>query len=137
MTDNEEPTIEVMLSIYSGRPNPMWTIRERRAEELSNLLEISGKPLGDAVERPGLGYRGFIVTNRGRLAGVPYRLHVYGGSIAVFDAPAERGGRPVTPRYYRDAHGLESWLLAQADEHGHAREIAAMGGPSLPGLKRG
>jgi hypothetical protein len=49
--------IEVELDVFSGRPNPRWTLDPLSSVELSRLL--SGRSGDAAPER--LGYRGFLV----------------------------------------------------------------------------
>ena len=50
----------VMLSIFSGRPNPTWTLSAKNAEQL--VTKINKLPKSDAAFSPdGLGYTGFQI----------------------------------------------------------------------------
>ncbi len=50
----------VMLSIFSGRPNPTWTLSAKNAEQL--VTKINKLPKSDSASSPdGLGYTGFQV----------------------------------------------------------------------------
>jgi hypothetical protein len=132
MPNDQENTIEVMLNLYSGRPNPTWMLSKRQIEELHRLIEASNQEcheLGSAP--PGLGYTGFVLTNRHQLGGIPYRLKVYGGMLAMtaeFSTGKEDKKRDE-PIFYTDTQGLESWLLEQAREHGYTEAIEKMAGP--------
>jgi hypothetical protein len=121
-----------MLDLYSGRPNPTWTLTEHQVKELRELLAASTRERREqAPSSRALGYTGFTLTNRGKLEGLPYRVKVYGGVLAVTaenpEPPAERP-RPV---YYADSHGLETWLLEQAKARGYGEAIEKMGGPKV------
>ena len=131
MTDHHETGIEVMLNVFSGRPNPIWIMGLGQVEELRHMLQANrDKPRESPAEQPILGYRGFTLTNRQRIVDLPYRMHVFGGATTVFDRPAEPEGKPPEARYYADdARQIERWLLADAAERGYAETIAAMGGP--------
>ena len=53
--------MHVEADLFSGRPNPGWTLDAREAEEFSRLFR--GLPEGGAGRQPfeGLGYRGMVV----------------------------------------------------------------------------
>jgi hypothetical protein len=157
MAKDQDDPIEVMLDIFSGRPNPTWTLSGRATEELRRLLDASrGERREEGPPSPYLGYTGFVVTNRGSVAGVPYRLRVYGGVLAVREQFPEETGqegkqgregkkpkgrarkvKPQTVVYYADTHRIESWLLEQAAGRGYAEAIEKMGGPRLRPAERG
>ena len=51
----------VMLDIFSGRPNPRWTISLAQEMEFGRL--VAAAPLDAITAQPEpLGYRGFVVT---------------------------------------------------------------------------
>jgi hypothetical protein len=93
---------EVELDIFSGRPNPSWTLS---GEETSQLLSLMGDlPETDApLSEGGLGYRGFVVSfkdSQGRIT----RVRIHGGTIA-----RSAGG---STEYFADKdRKLERWLL--------------------------
>jgi hypothetical protein len=77
----------VELDIFSGRPNPSWTVRREDQAKLVTLLrdDLMEKARSDAA--PPLGYRGFIVrftSDRGE-----NHIHVFDGLIE-FDKESYR-----------------------------------------------
>lgn len=71
----------VTLHIYSGRPNPRWTLSSDQAAALTAAL-ARGETGVQAAPRPprGLGYRGFTIqtATKGRL---PSRVHLHDRSL--------------------------------------------------------
>jgi hypothetical protein len=61
----------VELDVFSGRPNPRWELDEPAADELRRLLRRLTVAAATPPEPPGLGYRGFVVTDDGR----EFRVH--------------------------------------------------------------
>ena len=53
----------VELDIFSGRPNPRWQLDEQGAEALRELLSRLAATTDSPPEPPGLGYRGFLLTD--------------------------------------------------------------------------
>ena len=89
-------TADVELDIFSGRPNPTWTLTDAQTASLLEMVDGLAQTESDA--RSGnLGYRGMIV----RLRGAKVReIVVHAGVAAV------NGGR------YADAdRHVERWLL--------------------------
>ncbi|MDN8616460.1 hypothetical protein [Variovorax ginsengisoli] len=126
MSSAPDPNVEVMLDVFSGRPNPLWALSEPQIQELRALLAASLHARVDvAAEPPYLGYRGFVIFNRRKVEEIPRKVEVFGGMLLVDDEPS--GKRSV----YTDPFGLEAWLLEQARERGHAETIAQMGGPCV------
>ena len=80
---------EVTLDVFSGRPNPTWTLTAAQTGELRALLDA----LPDATCKSlalNLGYRGFVVElGQSPLLSNEYRLRVAGGQV--------RWGDPWTP----------------------------------------
>jgi len=95
--------IEVVLDIFSGRPNPTWPLAGNRAAEwLSRLEALPPATEADAAEPPGLGYRGFVVSW--------FSHPKCGGPARVFGGVVQCAGGA-----YRDeGRRLERWLLATA-----------------------
>ncbi len=77
---------EVELDVFSGRPNPVWSLSE---SEKSRLLELLSRlPSGEVRELPEpLGYRGFAVTLTHADARVT-EIRVYKGEVQVEAAGA-------------------------------------------------
>lgn len=64
------PRVEIELDVFSGRPNPSWTLDDDAAAELLARLGDAPRP-----PPPGhLGYRGFLVHR----SDVPSTVHVHG-----------------------------------------------------------
>lgn len=63
--------VHVELDVFSGRPNPRWTVDPAVGERLVLLLHslTSGveRPTRGDVDLPGLGYRGFVFQADGRV----------------------------------------------------------------------
>jgi hypothetical protein len=111
--------VEVTLDIFSGRPNPSWTLRPEDEKELARRLA----GLLPASELPGsddLGYRGFVVSNRAGEGGLPAEVRVFKGLVAT------KGEAGVSA--FHDTHGLEQWLVEQARQHGLEGLLATVPG---------
>jgi hypothetical protein len=108
---------EVELDIFSGRPNPRWTLDEREEAELIERMLDRTVPFVAPMDTDGyLGYRGFVVRASGAgaaklsAAGLPTTFRVRDGLGQSIDL------------------GAESWLLATgapATIPGHVVSAAA------------
>jgi hypothetical protein len=105
--------VEVQLDVFSGRPNPHWTLTAERAEEVGQLLRDL-EP-AERAEPPGLGYRGFLLTS------AEAKASVFGGVVGI-----TRGDDTA---HFKDVHGLEQHLLRQARDHGYGELLTAFGAP--------
>src|SRR5688500_12967848 len=88
---------EVELDIFSGRPNPRWTLEPaEEAELIQRLLDRSVPTAPVTISDGKLGYRGFVVRATGATAGtlashgLPTAFRVRDGLGASIDAQAER-----------------------------------------------
>jgi hypothetical protein len=98
--------MEIILDIFSGRPNPTWKLNEDETKEFVAKFK-SLKP-GDSEKRPfkGLGYRGFKVTGF-----QDYDL------LTVWKDVVE-GQRGEKTFHWRDGQkSLEKYLLKCAKDH--------------------
>jgi hypothetical protein len=59
---------EIELDIFSGRPNPRWTLDAAENREFLTRLLDRSVPMAPLTSRDGLGYRGFICTATGSTA---------------------------------------------------------------------
>ncbi len=101
--------VQVTLDIFSGRPNPQWALSETQIEELRRrLVDLKEE---EATTPPGLGYRGFLVTNAAQDRRLPEQVRSHNGVVTL----VRRG---VT-RSYADSNGIETWLIQQANERGY------------------
>ena len=90
------------------------------AEEAADFLSrISSLP---KTEKPsdgaGLGYRGFVISNSDKLAGLPSQIRVYKSVLTI----SEDG----TENYYEDVNGVERFLIQQARNHGYGDLVSGV-----------
>jgi hypothetical protein len=102
-TQTVEAIVQVELDIFSGRPNPHWTLNERDSQELLQRLQRlsptnAGEPSGN------LGYRGVILSNpEGAIAG--FEWIVCSDGLVV-------GYKGDSSQKFIDANrNLERWLV--------------------------
>jgi hypothetical protein len=102
----------VTLNIYSGRPNPTWTLSPESTREL--VEKVEALPATDTLPaRPdGLGYRGLTVN----LARPPMRIVVGGGSVA-------RTSGGATTNLADTNRAFERWLLDTGAKSGAASAV--------------
>jgi hypothetical protein len=101
--DSTAGPMEIEIDAFSGRPNPTWVESPERAaavsRALSSLVEAPARPEPDH-----LGYRGFIIRQRGLHA------RVYGGYVTVTTNGATRT--------FFDSAGLEAELITDGSDRG-------------------
>lgn len=110
---SNELKIEVMLDIFSGRPNPKWTLSNELVDELK--AKFVKLPKAEPATPPGLGYRGVIITNLSKDQRIPDQIKVYNSSLTIVES-----GRTS---YYEDVNNIEEWLLEQARKLGYGDVI--------------
>lgn len=110
MTFADADELLVELNIFSGRPNPRWTLAGEPLAEIVRRVRMGTTT--EANPPTHLGYRGFVLR-----AGDEQAI-VFGGTIHVRTADA------IEVR--RDDAGLEELLLAQARDHGYGDVIETM-----------
>lgn len=116
----QEQVVSVRLFLFSGRPDPEWSLDEAAVKELRNRTEkILGREVVDAPPPGGLGYRGLLVQNPGKVEGIPPEFVVFRGVLS----------EPLRPesRHWSDLAGIEGWLLAQARDKGYGETLDALG----------
>lgn len=95
--------IEVVLDIFSGRPNPIWVLSGDQGKQwLSYMEALQPASEGDGPEPAGLGYRGILVKG--------FKHTKCGESVRVFGGVVQCADR----KYLDDGRQLEKWLLATA-----------------------
>lgn len=115
------PDIRVRLRIFSGRPDPEWTLEPTAVEEAVRRARAAlGTQRVPAPPAENLGYRGFEIRG-GRAVGLPDDLVVFGGVIT--DRTEKVGA------HWIDSAGLEAVLLEEAQRRGFADVLEAGGAP--------
>jgi hypothetical protein len=106
---NRRTDMIIELDVFSGRPNPTWSLS---AEQIMELLEaFQDLPPADKLSQEiGLGYRGFLILNPDRAGGLAPHIRIYGSIVTMTDDHEQ---------FYRDVHGIEQRLLLQASQHGY------------------
>jgi len=99
----------VELDVFSGRPNPTWSLSAEQVKELIGLFQ-NLPPADQSAPETGLGYRGFLISNPDRAGGLAKHIRIYGGIVTMTDGHEQS---------YRDVHGIEHRLLLQASQHGY------------------
>jgi hypothetical protein len=113
-------SVAVRLLIFSGRPDPEWSVEGDALDALAERVRPAvGRERAYPPQPGGLGYRGFLVRNEDAIPELPSEFLVFHGAII------ERPG--AAARYWRDAAGLEEWLLDDARRRGHGEILAAAG----------
>jgi len=103
---NNLSRVEIMLNIFSGRPNPRWRLSDEQVNDLQARLRAL--PEAAPVVPPGLGYRGFIITNHGNDPRLPSRIEAFAPVLTIANAQGTS--------YYRDVNNVKGWLIDQARE---------------------
>lgn len=67
---------EIELDIFSGRPNPRWTLDAAEGKEFLTRLLDRAVPMAPISSSEGLGYRGFICTATGNTAATLHARHL-------------------------------------------------------------
>lgn len=97
--------LEVTLNIFSGRPNPEWSLEQDFAACcVSKLQTLTRRADGKTPLHPGLGYRGFIITAIDNSIKGP--VTVFAGTVETPDG--------IYEDHLRE---LEKWLLQTASPH--------------------
>jgi len=113
--EDTQSQVEVVLDIFSGRPNPSWNLSDKQVRELKERLV--GLLVTDRPSQPlGLGYRGVVVMNHAKDPKLPDQIRAYDSVLTVNEA-----GRQTA--YYKDVNRVEDWLLDQARAHGYGELI--------------
>jgi len=110
---NQKPTIETVLHIFSGRPDPRWVLSDAQVAELKAKLD--SLPPRKSKTPPGLGYRGVRVINVSKVPIIPERIIAYSGVLAITN-------NGMTS-YHEDVNNIEEILLKQAREKGYGEII--------------
>jgi len=109
----------VRLLIFSGRPDPEWTLDdEARDQLLGRVREALGKEESNPPPAASLGYRGFLVRTT-RPTAAPPEFTVFRGVLTV--------GAASRAAHWRDIANVEELLLTQARERGYGDALDLFG----------
>jgi hypothetical protein len=109
-TSESKDEMVVQIDLYSGRPNPRWSLDEAQSAEL--IRRLDAMPEVDKGEpAQGLGYRGVIVTMQDGASGRPVTIIVSAGIVLErFYNGTERRRRDL-------GRSLESWIINTGRSH--------------------
>jgi len=75
--------VEVILDVFSGRPNPRWVLSDAQTLELVRRIASLSRAQGAREPTPpDLGYRGFQLEAHD-VPELPGPVHVYGGFVRL------------------------------------------------------
>ncbi len=112
--------VQVEVDVYSGRPNPRWTLSGDASAEVMRRLRALAREDGRAAQPDGLGYRGMLVHVNPAPPDLCATIRVAAGfaccepsSTARDSGDASRSSASVCRRdVNRD---VERWLIASGD----------------------
>jgi hypothetical protein len=110
----EEKGITVRVLLFSGRPDPTYVLDDTQLIEKLKVDIAGAKRLDDygkqTVIPANIGYKGILVSNPEKWAGLPARFAVYNGAIELMDDQK---------RFLEDSGGaVEKLLLDEAIRKG-------------------
>jgi hypothetical protein len=113
--ENSQQGIRVMLSVYSGRPNPEWWVTSSTGgKEITAIIQelkaVADTSLFDYNRWNKLGYASFWIFPV-RMEKMPYAIHVWRDMAVIF--PTNQGDKPL---YAKNALKLYDILVAQAEK---------------------
>lgn len=95
--------MEIEVDIFSGRPNPRWTVTCEEAEEFLSLFQALPAASSAADIDDGLGYSGLIITEPGNRSRYD-EIRVAQGRVVARDDDQLR-------QFLDPGRKLEQWLL--------------------------
>jgi hypothetical protein len=104
--------LKVTLDVFSGRPNPTWTLTKEQTPLVLNNVSHIKTTTDDLQNYPEkiLGYRGFIVDEKTNKDLTSKKFEIYNGTIGAFFNDSSF--------FLKDKDfGLEKWLLQTAYNH--------------------
>ncbi len=119
-------SIQIEIDLFSGRPNPGWTLTDAEATELRDLLARASVTSFTPMQE-GLGYRGFLIHGMGS-GGMAGHVRVFQGLILREGSHADQA--------WRDEAGAESWLHRLAVVRGYGDLLADEESPTTHGDQR-
>src|SRR5437879_5933153 len=120
MMESQEQPVSVRLLVFSGRPDPEWSLDEMAAAGLTERVQKTVG--GESIHPPpagGLGYRGFLVNTKGQEPSLPAQFLIFHGVLVEQPGPQAA--------YWRDSGGVEEFLLTEARQRGFDKMLDALG----------
>ena len=107
----DAPDIEVTVDIFSGVPNPTWTVSGSEAATLASLIKaLPEVGAADASAGLNLGFRGFVLRGLA-FSGAPDQARVLGAELII-----SRGDTAGTGYTDKD-RAIYTMLRTMAQEH--------------------
>lgn len=104
MPVSEGGKMQVEVDVFSGRPNPEWTLTPSEVNELNQLVQALPTDTGEGTPKEGLGYRGLIVTKTDSRTEGYNKISISNGHVIVVDQ-----GR--SKRFADRNRSLERWVF--------------------------
>jgi hypothetical protein len=106
VVEKQPSMASVVLDIFSGRPNPSWTVPLVEVERWLTSLPASRRA---GADEEGLGYRGLVVTSDKQ------RVRVFNGAVKIGAATIDTAA--IGPATLDDpGRRFETWLLAAGEK---------------------
>lgn len=100
--------MRVQADLFSGRPNPEWTLGEAESAAFARLFRGLDPAAGPPRADDGLGYRGLVVTGTEPWIEECEEVRVLRGRATALCADGERS-------YLDRERALERWLVGSAE----------------------
>jgi len=115
----QEKGITVRVLLFSGRPDPTYELGDSQVIERLKAVVAGAKRLDsydkESVIPANIGYKGILVSNPEKRAGLPVRFAVYKGTIELMDGQK---------RFLEDKGGaVEKMLMDEAIRKGVIDEV--------------
>jgi len=115
----QEKGITVRVLLFSGRPDPTYVLSDSQLIEKLKAELVEAKRLDsydrESVIPANIGYKGILVSNPGKRAGLPVRFAAYKGTIELMDGQK---------RFLEDKGGaIEKMLMDEAIRKGVIEDV--------------
>ena len=115
----QEKGITVRVLLFSGRPDPTYVLSDSQLIEKLKAELVEAKRLDsydrESVIPANIGYKGILVSNPEKRAGLPVRFAVYKGTIELMDGQK---------RFLEDKGGaIEKMLMDEAIRKGVIEDV--------------
>ena len=115
----------VTVEIFSGQPNPEWTLSPEDSDELSQRMGFLMPAAETGPPPEGLGYRGIVVRVDATNAVGAASIRALGGTI-YYTVEDFSTGEPSTTPLTDPGGTLEPWLLSTGEDFMDAETFGAV-----------